>query len=71
MINFGFDCRFESVCVCYNGAQDYWVGPRLGVYGEGDYEIEEDSGRVAGASVQLGGVHDALYVSLFLIFWLS
>jgi len=43
----------------------------LGVYGEGDYEIEEDSGRVAGASVQLGGVHDALYVSLFLIFRLS
>ena len=58
--------RLRDFCRYDNGwAEDYWLGARMGVYAEGNHKIEEHSGRIAWATVQLRGLHDALHV-LFL-----
>lgn len=54
-----------------HGAQDNWIGSRLGLYAERYHKAEADSGRISRA-IQFGRIYDALYViflSLFNLVW--
>lgn len=48
--------------------EDDRFGAGMGVHAEGDHEAEEHPGGVAGASVQLRGLYDALHVGLLNLF---
>lgn len=45
-------------------AENDWLRTRMGVYAEGNYKVEEYTGRAPRATIQLWRLHDALHVSI-------